>query len=518
MSFKSVASVLAVVAPALLAVSAAQAQAAPPSPADQTTTDQPASNDQPAKDVPPPPSHAELSPDTAHPPEPIPVPNAPEPAAKSWFTRPPIIVSFGDAAAPWKLQIYGFAEADFMHDSTQSFGDGMNSNLVARPGTLASQNGRTQFTVRNSRLGFEIKAPPTDGIKASGKLEMDFFGYDPSPSNSGGVSESGFYQNPTFRIRHAYLKLESDYVDLLAGQMYHLFGWQNSFLICSAAFLGIPNEVFGRTPQFRLSHTFKTDDVNFEMAVGAVRPVQRDSEYPDGEAGMRLMFNKWKGINTPGSGGTGANPAAIGVSGLVRQYKVVELSHTPAAYNKTHGWAVAAQALLPVIPVKNSDDRANALTLIGEFTVGSGYADQFTGMTGGASFPAALPIPAGSPMGTVGQTFSANIDNGLVAYDPSGALKTINWRTFVVGAQYYLPPGRTILAVNYTQGNSSNMATVLPPPGGAIKKSQYADANIFYDTTPSSRLGISYQYSRQQFVDNNYGHNHRAEALALYFF
>jgi predicted porin len=421
----------------------------------------------------------------------------------------------GDEA--WKLQIYGFAEADFMHDSTQSFGDGLNSNVVARPGTLAAKNGRTQFTVRNSRLGFEIKAPATDGIKASGKLEMDFFGYDPSPANPT-MSEAGFFQNSTFRIRHAYVKLESDYVDLLAGQMYHLFAWQNSFFICTAAFLGVPNEVFGRTPQFRLSHTFKTDDVNFELAAGAFRPVQRDSEYPDGEAGMRIMFNKWKGISTPGSGGTAASPAAIGVSGLTRQFKVVELSHTPAAYNKVPGWAVVAQAFLPIIPVKNSDDRANAFTLIGEFTVGTGYADQFTGLTGGAAFPATLPIPAGSPAGTVAQTFTANVDNGLVAYDPSGVLKTINWRTLVVGAQYYLPPGRTILAANYTQGNSTNMGTVLPTTTGAIKKSQYLDGTIFYDTTPSSRLGISYQYSKQQFVDNNYGHNHRAEALALYFF
>jgi predicted porin len=152
------------------------------------------------------------------------------------------------------------------------------------------------------------------------------------------------------------------------------------------------------------------------------------------------------------------------------------------------------------------------LTLIGEFTVGSGDAEQFTGMSAGAGFPA---LPAG------GGAFAADVDNGLVTYDPSGngVLHTINWRTFEVGLQYHLPPnGRALLAVNYTQGDSDNAAQLFPKAAGVFHKSQYADVNLFFDVTPAIRLGIGYQYLRQTFCDESTAQNHRFEALGLFFF
>ncbi len=441
-----------------------------------------------------------------------------KPVVNPWFVRTPYELKVGEGAAQWKLGIYGFAEADVMTDSTRSFADGMNSNVVANNNSLAGNNARTQFTIRNSRLGFKMSSPEVGGIRPSGVLEMDFFGYDPTPPTT---SEAGFFNNPTFRVRHAYVKLESEPVDLLFGQMYHLFGWQNYFFVTSAAFLGLPNEIFGRTQQVRLSHTFKTDPVNIDFAVAAFRPVQRDSAVPDGEAGLRLLINNWKAINTPGNGGTAAYPAGLGVSGLVRRFKVnaPTASAGPTTQsNSDTGWAFAVDALIPIIPAQDSTDRGNALTLNGEYTRGSGYADQFTGMSAGASF-ANVGTATGVMPAIAANNNYANVDNGLVAYDAGGSLHTIDWQSFVVGLQYYLPPsGRIILAGNFTHSDSKNIADFFPNAHGVFKESNYADGTLFFDVTPATRLGVSYQYLKQNFADGTSAQNNRYEALALYFF
>jgi hypothetical protein len=270
----------------------------------------------------------------------------------------------------------------------------------------------------------------------------------------------------------------------------------------------LPNEVFGRTQQVRLGHTFKTDAVNLDFQVGAFRPSQRDSSIPDGEGWLRLQINDWKAMQTPGNGGTAAFPAAIAVSGLVRRYKVDQFSSTPKDTSTDTGWAVAADALIPIVPASDNADRDNKLTLVGEFTIGSGYANEFTGLNGSGGFAANAANGAYTP----------NIDPGLVAYDASGngVLHTINWRTFLVGLQYYI--GHAIFAANYTQGDSDNMATLYPKSAKAITKSQYVDGSIFYDVTPPVRLGLGYQFLTQTFVDGQTPRNHRVEALALYFF
>lgn len=484
---------------------------APPLPATAPAAPIAAPSSPPAAEGPPteapPKSPAERSAELT-PPVPLPTRSAvPANPFNPWFVRPSFDVTAGKDAQ-WKLTIYGFVEFDAMTDSTRSFTDSINSNILAHAGTQAASDGRTQVTIRNTRFGVTGSVPEIAGIKTSGVFEADFFGYDPNPP---ATSEGSFFNNPTFRVRHAYVKLESAVGDLLAGQMYHLLGWQNYFFPASLGFLGLPNMLFGRTGQLRLSHTFKSNAVNVDLAVAGFRPVQRDSVIPDAEMGVRLALNRWKGISTPGNGGTAAFPAAIGISGLVRRFKVDQFAPLPRGSSTDTGWSIAADVLIPVIPAVDGTDRRNALTVIGEFTIGSADADQFTGMTGGATFPA---LPAGT-------AFGADVDNGLVTYDPvgNGVLHTIDWRTFEVGLQYYLPPtGRAVLAVNYTQGDSDNMAQLFPQAAGVIHRSQYFDANLFFDVTPAARLGVGYQYVRQMFCDNTTAHNHRAEILALWFF
>jgi hypothetical protein len=225
------------------------------------------------------------------------------------LVRPPFVLTAG-AGSDWKLTIYGFAEADGMWDSTRSFNDGLNNNVIAHPTMQAGRNPRLQATIRNSRLGFKAESPEFHGIRPSGVLEFDLFGNQPSinsgggspglPSGSGATTEAAYFNNAAFRVRHAYLKIEDDFVDALVGQTYYLLGWQNYFFGASCGFLGLPNELFNRTVQLRLSHSFATNPINLEIAAGAFRPVQRDSAVPDGQGGRA----------SPSTTGRGSRPRA----------------------------------------------------------------------------------------------------------------------------------------------------------------------------------------------------------------
>jgi hypothetical protein len=178
--------------------------------------------------------------------------------------------------------------------------------------------------MRNSRVGFKLAAPEVGEFKASAQVEMDFLGNQPSDA-----SEAQIFTNPAVRVRHYFLKIEDPYVDFLFGQTWQLFGWQGSFHPNTVQIQGVPGEVFGRAPQARLSHTFKTDPVNVEIAVAASRSPQRNSEVPDGQGGLRFMVNGWKGLRTAGSTGTSADALAIGVSGVVRRFSVPEYNSAP---------------------------------------------------------------------------------------------------------------------------------------------------------------------------------------------
>jgi hypothetical protein len=390
---------------------------------------------------------------------------------------------------------------------------------VQRTDVFEGKEGRTQFSTRNTRLGLLFEAPNATGVRPSAVFEGDFFGNQPPDA-----SESAFYDSPTFRLRHAYMNLEIDsFVDVLIGQTYDVFGWQNYFFPATAEFLGLPSSVFSRNTQFRLSRGFgKTGPIGLDIAAAAVRPAQRDSSIPDGNAGLRLRINDWKGLRMPGNGNVDALPLAVGVSGVVRQFKVDAFTPPPTQNaNSVTGWGVSVDALVPVIPAKNSYDRGNKLTLTGSFITGTGIGDLIAA-TGGATFPT-LPNPA---QANPPPEYEGNIDPGLVSFDTQGVLHTIDWQAFGVGLQYYLPPsGRVILAANYTQAFSKNMDQLFPRGGAEIEllvrvadRQRYADVSLFWDATPAVRFGLEGSYTMVRYLDGDEPHNIRGRFQAMYFF
>jgi hypothetical protein len=452
----------------------------------------------PPADVPPPPA-PEVPPapvELPPPPAPVPMnnampapPSAPTTLSTVGATPPPSPATPSPVTTKFGAQFYGFVEFDGSWDSTQSFNDLVGNGNIQRDGSFGAGRGRTIFSARNSRIGFKLKGPETATVKTSGIVEGDFLGNQPAGSPTpvaggpGGVtvSEGSFLTSPTFRIRHFALRVETPYIDVLAGQYWQLFGWQSMFHPNTVELQGVPGQIYSRAPQFRVSHAFKNDDMTLELALAASRPPQRDSEVPDGQAGIRFALNNFKALHTAGGTGTAVDGASIGLSAVGRYFRVPEFSSAP--------------------------------TLTASFVYGQATADLYTGLSGGASF-ATLPANAmGMP-----QSYSQDVDNGLVAYTSDGVLHAIRWESYMVGAQYYFPTPKRL----WLSGNVSHMYSPdidkLQLAGKTWNRSYWADANLFVDLNPAVRFGLEYAYFWQKYLDQTKGSNTRVQFSAFYIF
>lgn len=426
-------------------------------------------------------------------------------AERSWFYREPIALKIGERlTVTW----YGVVETNFIYDTTRSYGDTIGSSLVAREDTYEGTRGRFQASARSTRFGLALDSAPIGGVTPGALIEADFAG--DQPSSDVGSSERSYYQSPGFRLRHAYLELTNDIVDVLIGQTDDVFGWKNT-----------PSSVT-RHPQFRLSHTFgETSPVGADIAAAALLPAQRDSQVPDGQAGVRLNVNAWKGMYTR-NGIPTARAMSLGVSGVARQFDVDAFTPPPTqTSNRVVGWGLAIDAVLPVIPADNDFDRENALTLSGSFITGTGIGD-LVRVDGGAEFPP-LPNPArASPP----PEYEANIDEGLVTFDRLGVLNTIDWQGYRADVQYYLPPsGRIRIAAIYAEAHSKNLSDLYPQGGAEIDlvthvadRLRYVEGNVYFDVTPEVRLGVAGIYTEVKYLDNEQPHNYRGKFNAWYFF
>jgi hypothetical protein len=430
---------------------------------------------------------------------------------------------------------YGFAEFDAIWDSTQSFNDLAGNAVILHtpaPTTMTpnptavygANNGRTTFGARNSRVGFKLKGPDSDMIKTSAVVEADFLGNQPqgsplpaAPAGTSGistVSEGSFYTSPAFRMRHYYFKMETPFVDVLAGQYWQLFGWQSLFHPSTVEIQGVPGQIYSRSPQLRLSKTIKTDALNVDIAAAASRPPQRNSELPDGQLGIKLSLNQWKGMHTGGAAGSAIDGAAVGFSTVGRRFKIPNLAASPTSSVDINGYGYSVDALIPIIPASDVMHPDNALTFTGSFVYGQAIADLYTGLTGGATF-AGLAAPA---MGAT-PTYPQDVDNGLVAFTSDGVLHAIRWQSYILGLQYYLPtPNRIFLAANYSHMHSSDIQALGSTSTKLFNTSYWVDGNLFVDANAAVRFGLEYAYFHQSFLDGSAGKNSRIQFSAFYIF
>ena len=395
-----------------------------------------------------------------------------------------------------KATIYGFAEADFQYQSTQACTDFCSNTQVPRDDTYKGNHGRTLFSPRDSRFGVRLASPEEHGIKASGLLEGDFEG----PTTT---TEQGTFSNPEFRIRHAYLKFETPYVDVLLGQTWSLFGSQSNFLVTSVQLPGLPGQLFERTTQARVSKTLKSDAVNVELAVAANRAPQEDSAYPEGVAGVKINFNKWTGQHTSYMTSTTINPASIAISGDVRGFRFPEFKAAPRHGITKMGGGVTFDVYLPIIPA-TKDNKDNALSITGELVIGAGTSDSYTALGAAGTANATLPAPA---PGTPAPVYTPNWDPGLAVVDAAGNFELVKWTTYTLAGEYYFPgtDGRLGLLANFQHSESPNSKTigaaaVVPETTAAQQAAARAkvrdheelyEFGVFGDPTHATRIGIS---------------------------
>jgi len=420
------------------------------------------------------------------------------------------------AIGKWSTTIYGVVQSDNVYDTTESFNDFAGNALVQRPGTYAGEHGRFTMSLRNSRLGFRLRAPEYHHVRVSALLEMDFLGNQAALGYNQAyqISEGAYFSSPVFRMRHYMMKLETPIVDILIGQYWDLFGWQSQYHPNTVEIQGVVGQIYARTPQIRISKTIRTRPLTLEMAVAMVRPPQRDSSTPEGQGAVRLSLNKLKGKQTLGAVGSVESPLSIAFSGDVRHFSLPEFTAKPVNSVDKTGWAVGVDAFVPVIPLQLLHRFGN-LGLNGEYVWGYGIADLYTGLNNGVANPA-LPNPM---MLNPAPTYTINADPSMVLFAADGTAHLIQIQSYMVGLQYYLPrlDGRVWVAANYMNIRSNNAK--LHPNGMFARLSEdRADVNLFGDVTPAVRIGLSYAYYLDHYSDGVSAPNHRVQFSAFYLF
>jgi len=165
---------------------------------------------------------------------------------------------------------YGYFKFDAIYDSARTaFGD---AAVYAVPQSL-SGGGKEDvtFSARETRLGFNVKAPDASNIKVTGRLEADFYG---------DLAKQDSYQ---FRMRLAYIDAAwSDGWSLRLGQDWDAYtGFHPKML--DAGILAGTGHLYGRRPQARLTKTTALSDTTRVVVKTAVENGYKNDADNDGQ-------------------------------------------------------------------------------------------------------------------------------------------------------------------------------------------------------------------------------------------
>ncbi|MBC7473625.1 MAG: hypothetical protein H7263_04990 [Candidatus Sericytochromatia bacterium] len=148
-----------------------------------------------------------------------------------------------------KLNFNGFIRYDAYYDSRQTTSLREGALYLYPKAIKKTPNGLDENSDNNLNLTsfmtrgmLKISTPDAFGAKVSGYLEGDFFG----PSEA---------QLSSFSLRHSYVNLKWEQVDLLIGQYWSAFCTPMSVVPKTVSYnLGAPFQTFSRNPQVTLSY------------------------------------------------------------------------------------------------------------------------------------------------------------------------------------------------------------------------------------------------------------------------
>lgn len=218
------------------------------------------------------------------------------------------------------FSLNGFVKTDVIYDSRQTVTAREGHFLLyPSPESLDSDNedinAQPNFNILSiqSRLRGKVTGPKVLGAKTQGVIEGAFFGSTNSNIN-------------TFRLRHAFVKMDWENTSLLFGQTWHPMFIAKSFPGVVSFNTGAPFQPFARNPQIRLDH--KIGNIGLMLAAASQRdfassgPNGGSSEYlrnavaPDLNAGLSVNFGDH-------------------LAGVVGEYKILKPSLTDSEGNKS---------------------------------------------------------------------------------------------------------------------------------------------------------------------------------------
>ena len=229
----------------------------------------------------------------------------------SWFTRTPLKVPSAPAPRRGRSRSSARSRPTTSPTATRSYNDYIGQHARRAHATRYEGTGRAHAVLDAeharrvpARFAGHRQLGPVGGVPGGLRRQSAGVPYVPPGSpGSAGISESAYYNSPTFRVRHAYLTLRNPVVDILAGQTFDVFGWQNYYAPC--ALLGPPEPDRRRAPRSSgLSRSFGAGGpVVVDVALEAARPGQRDSQIPDIEGGRAPQPPRLEGDHDAGQRG-----------------------------------------------------------------------------------------------------------------------------------------------------------------------------------------------------------------------
>jgi hypothetical protein len=199
-------------------------------------------------------------------------------------------------AGDLRLQIYGFVKADYAYDS-QVTAPKNTFALWVLPEANGDKDAQTQFGARETRLGLNLFGPDFGNWKATGKLEMDFYGGGPGPNS----------YNP--RIRLAYVDVANkDGLAFRIGQDWDTF-CELVPRIVNFGYLADIGALGQRRPQARATQEIKfSDDTKLVAKIAAGQTMGEgpnqdldgggyddgaDADYPTAQWNVALHQKLW---------------------------------------------------------------------------------------------------------------------------------------------------------------------------------------------------------------------------------
>lgn len=140
----------------------------------------------------------------------------------------------------------GFVKTDFMFDTRQIVNarEGHFAILPSSENIVSGEdlNDQSNFNILaiQSRLKASISGPDFFGMKTSGVIEAAFFG-----NSDASIGE--------LRLRHAFVQLSNDKVEILMGQYWHPMFVTAVFPGTYSFNTGVPFQPFSRNPQLRIT-------------------------------------------------------------------------------------------------------------------------------------------------------------------------------------------------------------------------------------------------------------------------